>query len=95
MKKMLALLCLSSLVCLAGSRKCDRCGRTTDGYMYDVGFFKKYCSSCHSKYLREESQEDGFGFGTILVLVVLGGGIVAGIKHLQGNKNSEQNGSGQ
>ena len=78
MKRIIAIICVSSLICLAGSRKCDRCGRTTDGYMYDVGFFKKVCSSCHSKILREESQEDGFGFGTIIIIGgLIGAGVVA------------------
>ena len=75
MKRIIAIICISSLICLAGSRECDRCGRTTDGYMYNVGLFTKVCSSCHSKIRREKSQEDGIGFGTIIII----GGIIGGI----------------
>ena len=73
MKKLLTLLCLSSLICMASPGTCSKCGSFSE-MPYQKGG-KKYCSECYFKYDIYKQHEDSIG--DWVELFILGGACVA------------------
>lgn len=87
MKKLLTLLCLSSLICMASPGTCYECGYFSEMPYQKDG--KKYCSKCYFKYDIYKQHEDSIGDWVEFFIYVVGpAAIIGGYFYSKKNKTS-------
>ena len=88
MKKLLTLLCLSSLICMASPGRCSKCGYFSK-MPYENGG-KKYCSDCYFKYdIYKQHDSNGDWIEFFIVVGGLVGGIIVCYNFFVKNKSTD------